>query len=483
MTLAPNKTKLVCTIGPASESPEILRHMLHAGMNVARLNFSHGDFAWHRTAIDNLRLAAGRASRRITIMADLPGPKIRVGQLAEEPIELKPGDAFTLTTNEIPGDRRRVFVSFPRLPAVVKPGDGLFLNDGNIQLEVVKVTASDVECRLLVGGELRSRKGLNLPGIDLGVSAFTEHDRDCLKFALENGVDAVSQSFVETPADVDAVRQAAAELGHHPFIIAKIERAGALAHIDEILQAADGIMIARGDLGVETRLEKMAVVQKQLIRRANRLGKPVITATQLLESMAEHYRPTRAEATDVANAILDGTDCVMLSEESATGKFPVEAVSMLAGIAAATEPYRIDVRAPEALADYERGGDAHLVDLMSQNVAHTVTRLAPAAVIVHTTTGYTARMVSRFKLPVWIAAVSPEAATCCGLQFSYGVSPVHAPELPHDWNEFARRWLQDEGLPGELVVLAEGLSRRNPHTNPRLEIIDLRSGGIGNGTG
>jgi pyruvate kinase len=479
MMLAPNKTKLVCTIGPASESPEVLRQMLQAGMNIARLNFSHGDFAWHGTAINNLRRAARTASKRVTIMADLPGPKIRVGQLAEEPIELKQGDAFTLTTNEILGNRHRVFVSFPRLPAVVKPGDCLFLNDGNIQLEVVKVAGNDVECRVLVGGELRSRKGLNLPGIDLGVSAFTERDHDCLKFALENGVDAVSQSFVETPADVDAVRKAAAELGHHPFLIAKIERAGALARVDEILKAADGIMIARGDLGVETPMERMAVVQKQLISTANLLGKPVITATQLLESMVDHYRPTRAEATDVANAILDGTDCVMLSEESAMGKFPVEAVNMLTRIAAATEPYRADVRARAVFADYDRDGDVHLVDLISRNVRHTVAHLAPTAVIVPTATGYTARMVSRFKLPVWIAAVSPEETTCHGLQFSYGVSPVHAPELPRDWNKFARRWVQSEGLPETLVVLTEGLSRRIPQTNPRMEIIDLRRDGIG----
>jgi pyruvate kinase len=471
--LAPNKTKLVCTIGPASDSPEIMLQMLRAGMNIARLNFSHGDFAWHKTAIDNLRRAARTAGKRVTIMADLPGPKIRIGQLAEEPIDLKRGDVLTLTTNEIIGDRQRVFVNFLRLPAVVKPGDVLFLNDGIIQLEVVRIEGKDVQCRLLVGGELRSRKGLNLPGIDLGVSAFTEHDHDCLKFALENDVDAVSQSFIETPADVDAVRKAAADLGRHPFIIAKIERAGALAHVNEILKAADGIMIARGDLGVETPLERMAVVQKQLISRANLLGKPVITATQMLESMVDHYRPTRAEATDVANAILDGTDCVMLSEESAMGKFQVEAVNMLARIAAATEPYRTDVRVREAFADYDRDGDVHLVDLISRNVQHTVAHLAPTAVIVLTATGYTARMVSRFKLPVWIAAVSSEEATCDGLQFSYGVSPVHALEHSGDWSAFIRRWVRNEGLAEGLVVLTEGPSRDNPEVNPRLEIFDL----------
>jgi pyruvate kinase len=479
MALAPNKTKIVCTIGPASASPEILGQMLRAGMNIARLNFSHGDFAWHKTAIENLRRAASMAAMRVTIMADLPGPKMRIGQLAEEPIELKQGDLFTLTIDDIIGDRRRVSVSFARLPAVTQRGDRLFLNDGYIQLEVVKVAGHDVECRVLVGGELRSRKGLNLPGIDLGVRAFTEHDHDVLRFALENGVDAVSQSFVETSADVDMVRKAAAELGHHPFIIAKIERAAALARIDGILSAADGVMIARGDLGVETSLERMAVVQKQVIRKANRLGKPVITATQMLESMVDHFRPTRAEATDVANAVLDGTDGVMLSGESAAGKYPVEAVKMLAGIAAATEPHRAEVGTQEAFADYDRDGDIHLADLLSRSVRQTVACLGPTAVIVPTLTGYTARMVSRFKLPVWIAAVSPDEAACQGLQFSYGVSPIHAPEQPLDWSAWSGGWVRSEELPLDRVVLMEGPSERNPETNPRMEIIDLRRGGAG----
>jgi pyruvate kinase len=474
MTLALNKTKIVCTIGLASESSEILQQMLLAGMNIARLNFSHGDFSWHKSAISNLRHAARTIGKRLTIMADLPGPKMRIGQLAEEPIELKRGDAFTLTTNEIIGDRLGASVNFPHLPEVVKAGDILFLNDGIIHLQVVKVTGKDVLCKLLVGGELRSRKGLNLPGIELGVSAFTEHDYDCLKFALENGIDAISQSFVETPADIDALRKAAAELGYHPFIIAKIERAGALNHVDEILKAADGIMVARGDLGVETPIERIAMVQKQLISRANRLGKPVITATQMLESMVDHYRPTRAEATDVANAILDGTDCVMLSEESAMGKFPVEAANMLARIAAATEPYRANICHCEAFADYNLDNDANLVGLISRNVQQTVVHLAPTAVIVPTASGYTARMVARFKLPVWIAAVSENKATCRGLQFSYGVSPVYVPELPLDWKAFAGCWVKSENLPEKLVVLTAGSSECKPRTNPRLEIIDLR---------
>ncbi len=474
MALPLNKTKIICTIGPASESPAILLNMLDAGMNIARLNFSHGDFSWHKTVIDNIQSAARMSGKPVTIMADLPGPKIRIGQLTEEPIQLMQNDMFTLTTQEIIGDCRRASVNFPRLPVIVKPGDIMSLNDGIIHLEVVKVEEQEVRCQVLIGGELRSHKGLNLPGINLGITAFTEHDHDCLKFALTHGVDVISQSFVETAADIDAVRNAATELGFNVFIIAKIERAGALTYIDEILKAADGIMVARGDLGVETPMERIAVVQKQLISRANLFGKPVITATQMLESMVDHYRPTRAESTDVANAVLDGTDCVMLSEESAMGQFPVEAVKMLAKIAGATEPHRTDVSTREVFADYNRDTDVHLVDIISRNVQRTVARLAPIAVIAPTATGNIARMISRFKLPTWIVVASPNGAICRGLQFSYGVVPIQT-EYPLNWKEFARSWVQSEKLPEELIVMAECPCQRTPHVSPHLDIIDLRT--------
>ena len=333
MTLPVNKTKIVCTIGPASESADVMERMIRAGMNVARLNFSHGDFTSHKKVIDNLRTASKATGMRVAIMADLSGPKMRIGTFSQEPIELKTGDDFTLTTEDIIGDSSRVSVSFTPLPQVVNPGDKLFLNDGYVQLEVIKAEGNEVKCQVEVGGELRSRKGLNLPGINLGISAFTEKDHECLKFAMEQGVDAVSQSFVETAADIKAVRDAAKPLATNRFMVAKIERSGALDHINGILEAADGIMVARGDLGVEIPIEQIARFQKELMRRANLMGKPVITATQMLESMTANRLPTRAEATDVANAVLDGTDCVMLSGESAMGKYPVYAVEMLAKIA------------------------------------------------------------------------------------------------------------------------------------------------------
>jgi len=473
MTLPPNKTKIVCTIGPASDSPEMMEKMIQAGMNVARLNFSHGDFAGHKQVIKNLRAAARAVGRRVAIMADLPGPKIRIGQLAQEPIELKPGLSFTLTTQDTVGDGTRASVTFSRLPRAVKPGDTLFLNDGLIQLEVVKAEGSEVKCRVLVGGELRSRKGINLPGIDLGISAFTGRDFECMRFALDHGVDAISQSFVETEADIAAVRDAASGLGYNPFVIAKIERAGALHQIDDILKAADGIMIARGDLGVEIPIEQIAPVQKRLMRQANLLGKPVITATQMLESMTDHARPTRAEVTDVANAILDGTDCVMLSGESAMGKYPSEAVTMLVKIAAAIEPQRPGYDVRETLKASGRGGTVHLSDLIALSVETTLDHIAPAAVIVPTLSGASARSITRFRLPVWIVAVSSQETTCRRLQFSYGVCPVHEPDYPEDWRLYARNWLPSHGVSGTLVVLTEGPSSKHPNANHRMEIIDL----------
>ena len=399
MNLPSHKTKIVATIGPASQAPEILAQIIRAGMNIARLNFSHGEFAGHRQVIENIRAASAQVGRRVAIMADLPGPKMRIGNLGVDKIELKRDDPFTLTTDPVIGDQQRVSVSFSRLPQAVKPGNLLSLNDGFVQLEVVAVRGNDVACVVRVGGELRSRKGLNLPNIDLGIQAFTEHDRECLRFALEHGVDAVSQSFVESAADIRAVRQAAKEIGGEPFIIAKIERARALDHLDEILEAADGVMIARGDLGVEIPIERIAVVQKDLMRRANQRAKPVITATQMLESMTSHRLPTRAEATDVSNAILDGTDCVMLSGESAMGNYPVEAVAMLARIAAVVEPTRRHVSVKEMYAGLDLRGRIRPQHLIAVSVEASLEYLSPAAVFVHTRTGATARRLAAFHLP------------------------------------------------------------------------------------
>lgn len=473
MALPRQKTRIVCTIGPASESPAILQDMIRNGMNVARLNFSHGDFDYHKKIIGNIRGAAAAVGKRVAIMADLPGPKMRIGNLTVEPVELRPGDLFTLTTEEIIGDGQRVSVTFERLPQSVKPGDRLFLNDGYIQLIVDSIQGADVVCRVLAGGELRSRKGLNLPGIDLGMGAFTDRDRVCLAFALEQGVDAVSQSFVQNAADIIAVRQAAAELGRQPFVIAKIERSGALELVDEIIEAADGIMIARGDLGVEVPIEQIAVVQKDLIRRANRQAKPVITATQMLESMTNNRRPTRAEATDVANAILDGTDCVMLSGESAMGKYPVESVATLASIAAATEPRRRKLTVRELFPDIDLKGRLQPGHLIALAVEASLEYVTPAAVFVPTRSGATARSIGRFRPPVWMIAPSPEEKTCQDLQFSSGVHPVRVADDPENWGAFVREYQQRHPLQGDMVLLTSGPSPEHQDTNHRMEIIEL----------
>ncbi|HEX5041712.1 MAG TPA: pyruvate kinase [Candidatus Polarisedimenticolaceae bacterium] len=461
------KTKIVATIGPASESPEMLERLVRAGLGIARLNFSHGTFQQHREVIRRVRRAAQAAGRRVAIMADLPGPKMRLGRIDPEPVHLSAGQRFTLTSEEVVGDAHRASMSFEPLPRVVNPGNRLYLNDGLVQLVVDRVQGKDVECTVAVGGELRSRKGLNLPGIELGIGAFTAHDRVCLEVALAAGVDAISQSFVERAADLQAVREEAARLGGRPFLIAKIERAGALQRLDEILAAADGVMVARGDLGVEVAIESMAYTQKQIIARANRAAKPVITATQMLESMVASKLPTRAESTDVANAILDGTDCVMLSGESATGRFPEEAVAMLARIAGFTERHR--ARTPLAA---PRPGRS---DRMAALVEHAVDTVECDAVLVPSRTGTTARSIARYKPPVWIVAPASDPAVCQGLAFSYGVHPVDVREEPPDWGTFAAQFLRNHGIAEARVLLVAGPSPLHPTASHRVELLQIQS--------
>ncbi|MCX8107343.1 MAG: pyruvate kinase [Verrucomicrobiae bacterium] len=465
------KTKIIATIGPACESPEIIARMIEAGMDIARLNFSHGDFVGHSRRIMALREAERITGKRIAILADLPGPKIRLGVFRDDAVELRAGDRFTLTTHQVEGTRERVTVCFGPLPKVVRPGCRIFLNDGLVELEVERAYDTEVECRVIVGGELRSRKGLNIPGVELGVGAFTDHDRACLEFAVQHGVDAVGQSFVGRGDDLDAVRAAVPEGYPAPFVIAKIERATALQRLDEILRSADGIMVARGDLGVEVPIEEIAIVQKKLIAKANLAGKPVITATQMLESMVNNRLPTRAEATDVANAVLDGTDCLMLSAESAMGKYPVEAVRMLARIAAFAEAHR-PTGSLQGLHDM-----CHEQPSMSQAesialvVEHALETVKCAAVFVPTRTGTTARMISRFKPAVWIVALSRDRKVCQSLHFSAGVVPVHLETEPGDWAGFVKRWLKENSVAGDLAMLVTGPSEQHPDANHRLEFV------------
>ncbi len=471
MNLPDHKTKIVATIGPSSQSAEMLERLILAGLNVARLNFSHGAFDAHLEVIRNIRKAEKNTGKKIAIMADLSGPKMRVGKISPEPIELKAGDNFTLTTDEIVGTKDKVSMSFEQLPQVVKKGDKLFLNDGLIQLEVEKIFRNDVVCKVLVGGELRSKKGLNLPGINLRATAFTDYDEKCLRFALENGVDAISQSFVETAEDIKKVRDAAQKIGKNPFIIAKIERLGALKHLDEIIKSADGIMVARGDLGVEVPIEQIAIIQKKMIAKANLLGRPVIVATQMLESMTASRLPTRAEATDVANAIIDGADAVMLSAESAMGLFPEESVAMLAKIAKFTEANR-----PQATlkAIYEMCKDDPIDspgEAESLVIEHAFQTVPAKAVFVPTESGITARMISRFKPAAWIFAVSDNEAILKFCQFSYGIYPIFVKKKTEDWTNFsmetARAVFKSEGN----AILISAVLPKKEQTHYRIEFL------------
>jgi pyruvate kinase len=478
MKLPAKKTKIVCTIGPASNEPERLEQMISQGMNIARINFAHGDVDGHKQNVANIRAAAQKLGERVAIMGDLPGPKIRIGELAEEPVELHRGQSFVLHSDPVAGDDRKASIDFPGLTQAVKPGDHIYMNDGYIQLAVEEVVGREVHCTVLVGGELRSHKGVNFPGVDLGISAFTEQDRRWLAVAAGLGLDAVSQSFVQRAEDIRAVREAAADLGYEPAIVAKIERAGALDHIQEILEVTDGVMVARGDLGVEIPIEEIPAAQKQLIEQANLAGKPVITATQMLESMTTNRRPTRAEVTDVANAILDGTDAVMLSGETAIGSYPVETVVVMARIAQRTEEtYRGQFGIGRLLETRGEKNGASQADLISASVFGLAKTLNPTIVFVPSLSGGTARRLARFRLAQWIVAPSRDQATCQKLQFTYGVYPVYVPAeevlaTPEERSSFTREWLRNFGVEGDIVLLVEGSGTLKAEDTRRIDIIE-----------
>lgn len=470
--LSKNKVKIICTIGPASRHPEKLEQLMMAGMNIARLNFSHGSFETHRKDVHHIRSVAKKLAKPIAIMADLPGPKIRIGDLVEESIELTTGHSLILTSEDLPGNREKISVTLPNLSEIVEKDSLIFINDGFIQLRVTEIMGREVHCTVTVGGPLSSRKGLNLPNVELGIGAFTEQDREIAKFALEIGVDAISQSFVESSKDILQLRDMANRLGFTPFIIAKIERARAVRNLDSILQVTDGIMVARGDLGVEIPICKIPVVQKEIVGKAKKAGKPVITATHMLESMISNRLPTRAEATDVANAILDGTDCVMLSGESAVGKYPVEAVATLCEIAHEVEnTYTLC-----ACRELERDKQDNVKtprELLASSVRQAIEHTTPAAVIVPTRSGATARNISSYRLKAWILGVSSHKLTSQNLIFSYGIIPIHEPNHPPRWQQWFNTYQQKYDFQGDRLILTEGPSSTYPDRNHRMEIIDL----------
>ena len=413
------RTKIVCTIGPASRSPETLEQLIRAGMDVARLNFSHGTQTEHLEVITTVRRIAERLGKSIAILQDLAGLKIRIGEIASGAVMLEAGAPFTLTTRQVLGSRQEVFVDYPHLTEDVQRGDRLLLSDGDLELEVIGTTGEDVHCRVITGGTLASRKGVNLPARSITTPTVTDKDRDDLAFGLRHGVDYVAQSFVRTAADVLEVRGMIQDHGSTVPLIAKIETQDALTSIDEIIDSVDGVMVARGDLGVAVPLATVPRLQKMLIGKANRAGKPVITATQMLRSMQDSPRPTRAEVTDVANAVLDGTDAIMLSEETAIGRFPLEAVRMMAAIAADAEsvfPFEAWIHR------FETGGP--LPDAVARAACSMAADIDAAAIVTCTQSGGTARRVARYRPRAPILAPTPHAETYRRLALVWGITPL-----------------------------------------------------------
>jgi pyruvate kinase len=417
-------SKIVCTIGPACSSPRMIRRLLEAGMDVARLNFSHGTHAEHAQNIVALRAAAVEQEKPIAILADLQGPKIRTGPLAgSRPVMLRTGQQFVITTAKVLGDSTRVSTVFRPLPREVHRGDRILLSDGLIELRVAQVRGPEVICEVVNGGSLGEHKGINLPGIKLRVPALTPKDREDLAFALKHGANYIAVSFVRRPEDVLLAKSLIRRAGKNTPVIAKLEKPEAIENLDAILRAADGVMVARGDLGVEMNPERVPVVQKQIIARARHFRRPVITATQMLESMTENPRPTRAEASDVANAIFDGSDAVMLSAETASGKYPIEAVSMMAKIIAAAEAsdWKTPPRVPlEKL---------KVAETVAELVCHASHELHMKLIAVFTHSGFTARLVSCYRPSVPIIAFSPEAETRRRMALIWGVMPRHIPNV------------------------------------------------------
>lgn len=466
--LPSHKTKIVCTIGPASSSPSKLEAMMESGMNVARLNCSHGEFKEHAQNIRNIRAAASKTRRMVSIIIDLPGVKMRIGRLLNEPVLLRTSSRVVLTTRNLLGTHELIPVEYKQLPKSVSKGKVIFLNDGFIQLKVERVVGSDVFCKVLIGGKLLSHKGLNLPGTKLNINPITDKDLKIVEFGLKQGVNVFGLSFVEKHRDIVKVREFAKRRGHPVYLVAKIERPGAIENFDEILQASDAVMIARGDLGVEIPIQEVPGIQKRLIQKANMMGRPVITATQMLESMTQNVRPTRAEVNDVANAILDGTDAIMLSQETAIGDYPVETVRMMAQIAITTERQRDEGQLSDAAGRQISNKVAqvwhmNITDVTSLNAFRATQEMDVRYILTPTTSGSTARRISRFKPYCWILSFSAHLRVCDFLNFSYGVQPFFLnKKITHDPHALFRNLKKHHLVKkGDTVILTE--RRLSPH--------------------
>jgi pyruvate kinase len=461
------RAKIICTIGPACCSEAAMRELLRLGMDIARLNFSHGTHEDHAHNIHRLRRAAEREGRSVCILQDLQGPKIRTGPLENhEPVLLKTGSVVTITPQNVPGTAIRISTTFPDLARELSAGARILLSDGLIELRVRGVRGKDVLCDVLNGGMLGEHKGINLPGIALSIPALTDKDRKDLEFGLTHGVDAVALSFVRTAADVRTVKEIIAKHHSDVPIIAKLEKPQAIDHLEEILEAADGVMVARGDLGVEVAPEKVPVIQKHVIRRAGTWRKPVITATQMLESMIENPRPTRAETSDVANAIFDGSDAVMLSAETASGQYPRESVSIMSRIIIEAECNMGD------FVQFRRRRENHglsIAETICESIAHSAEDLPMGAIAVFTETGNTARMISKYRPKAAIYAFTHVQSVVQRMNLYWGVHPVRCRQArsAEQMVSMAEQDLVRRGLikPGDVLGVVAGTRQASGSTN------------------
>jgi len=465
------KTKIVATIGPASSSSQMLEKLARAGMNVARLNFSHGSHEEQAKSVQAIRGVSARLGMPLAILQDLSGPKVRTGRLAKTEVWLEEGEDFSLTGKPVMGNEHRVSVSFPTFLNDLNPGGTVFLNDGAIQLEVISTTDIEAKCKVVVGGLLTMNKGINVPGVKLSIPSITDKDLADLAFGLEQGVDFVAISFVRESSDIVRVKQFLQKKGADVPLIAKVEKYEAVDDIDNIIAEADGIMVARGDLGVEMPLKQVPTVQKEIIRKCNQVGKPVIVATQMLESMIGAIRPTRAEVSDVANAILDGADAVMLSGETAIGRYPVETVTMMAHIATEVEktlPYKRIL--------LEKGEQVipQTDDAISYAACHMSHQLRAACIVAYTSSGSTALRVSKYRPEAFILAITSNASVARRLILSWGVNPylVPGPVRVDDIFHKAAQLSLKTGMArsGELVVITAGIPMGVPGSTNLIKV-------------
>jgi pyruvate kinase len=448
------RAKIVCTLGPAVESPEKVRELIAAGMNMARLNLSHGSYEEHQGRLDRVRAAAKESGKAIAVLVDLQGPKIRLARFENGPHELARGDIFTITTDEVPGTKERVGTTYKGLPGDCKAGDRILIDDGKVTVEVVEVKGNDVVTKCIQPGFVSNNKGINLPGVAVSVPAMSEKDEDDLRWGLRAGADFIALSFVRNAADIKDVHAIMDEVGIRVPVIAKIEKPQAVANLVEIVEAFDGIMVARGDLGVELPIEDVPMVQKRCVELARDAAKPVIVATQMLDSMITNSSPTRAEATDCANAVLDGADALMLSGETSVGEFAIEAVKTMARIIERTEELGLERIRPLMTAPRTKGG---AITKAASEVGATV---GAKFLVTFTQSGDSARRISRLRSPIPILAITPEEGTYNRLALSWGVESLVTPMVKHTDEMVlqADKMLLDgkRANEGELVMIVAG---------------------------